>query len=216
VLSLQDANTFVAVNAIAGGFSILEGTVWVTGVPNEGNTTNDVLQTGGITVRNGNIRFPNYLADITIRNQFNDARMRNLVYNGTLQFSSDPALKEDVSGANLALCYETLDSLPLRTYSYIQPYQSTFCQYDSTPRIGFLTSEVAPYFPKSVTTTPFEYSWGPSTIQMLDTTQVKFLHLGATQHLAQQVSTLETTAALLEETCSTLRAVATQRTASHS
>ncbi len=217
VLAIQEENTFIAANGIAGGFSLLEGTVWVTGVPNEGTVVNDVLQTGGITIRNGNIRFPNYLADITIRNQFNDVRMRNLIYNGSLQVSSDPALKEDISGANLALCYETLSTLPLRTYSYSVAYQSTFQRYEQQPRIGFLTSEVAPYFPKSITPTPFEHAWGPSTIQTLDISQIKYLHLGATQRLSQQVSTLEVAAAALEEQCSTLRAeVGTQRTASHS
>jgi hypothetical protein len=216
VLAVQEESAFVAANAIAGGFSLLEGTVWVTGVPNEGTVVNDVLQTGGITIRNGNIRFPNYLADITIRNQFNDARMRNLIYNGSLQLSSDPALKEDISDANLAICYETLGTLPLRTYSYSAAYQSTFQRYEQQARIGFLTTEVAPYFPKSITPTPFEHAWAPSTIQTLDVSQIKYLHLGATKRLSQQVSTLEATASNLEAACSSLRTMATQRTASHS
>jgi hypothetical protein len=138
------------------------------------------------------------------------------IYNGALQSSSDPALKEDVSGANLDMCYQVLDSLPLRTYSYSAPYQSTFRQVDPQPRLGFLTTEIAPHFPKSITTAPFEHAWGPSTIQMLDVGQIKYLHLGATQRLSQQVSTLEATASSLEAACSSLRTLATQRTAAHS
>jgi len=108
-----------------------------------------------------------------------------------LNNASDPALKEKIQPANLTICYETLSSLPLRTYQYIAPYQSTF-QVRDRSRLGFITTEVAPFFPNSITSIPFEHSWAPETVQTLDVAQIKYTHLGATQRLIEQVSTLET------------------------
>jgi hypothetical protein len=141
--------------------------------------------------------------------------MRTVSYTGSLINPSDPALKEHIEPANLSMCYQTLADIPLRTYSYIQPYVSTF-HVHGAPRLGFLTREVEPFFPRSITSIPFEEVWAPSTIQTLDLAQIKFAHLGATQYLMQRISSLETAVgelAALKE--SLLRRMATQRNAIH-
>jgi hypothetical protein len=78
-------------------------------------------------------------------------------------------------------------------------------------RLGFLTSDVLPHFPNSVTTVPLE-AWD-STIHTLDVGQIKFAHLGATQKLIGMVSTLEV--AVAEAAVALARYRATQRNAIH-
>ena len=77
--------------------------------------------------------------------------------------------------------------------------------------MGFLTSEVAHHFPRSITAIPFEHAWAPQTINTLDLAQIKYAHLGATQELIQQVSSLEAAVAQLDLVRKILRFKATQR-----
>jgi hypothetical protein len=109
----------------------------------------------------------------------------------------------------------TLGSIPLRAYNYIAPYESTFHIRDHT-RLGFITTEVSPIFPRSISAIPFEEVWAPnSTIHTLDTAQIKYAHLGATQYLMQEVSTLEAAVAELDSLRGALRRLATQRNVIH-
>jgi hypothetical protein len=132
--------------------------------------------------------FPNQNNGITIRNPYNDASMRNIFYTGSLINPSDPAFKEQIESANLSMCYTTLANLPLRSYSYSEPFVSTFHVRDRR-RLGFITSEVSPILPHAVTEIPFE-AW-LSSIHTLDTSQIRYTHLGVTQSLIQRISTLE-------------------------
>jgi hypothetical protein len=191
------------------GYTKLAGNISINTRPGQQLLQNIVDSTAGIVMNRGTLRFPYSNTGITIQNRYNDASMRTINYNGSLINPSDPALKENIQAADLGICYQTLATLPLRSYTYIQPYTSTF-HVDDTPRLGFLTREIAPYFPHSVTTIPFEQAWAPSSIQTLDMAQIKFAHLGATQHLMREVSSME---AELEELTSSLRRMATQRNA---
>jgi len=191
------------------GYTKLAGNISINTRPGQQLLQNIVDSTAGIVMNRGTLRFPYSNTGITIQNRYNDASMRTINYNGSLINPSDPALKENIQAADLGICYQTLATLPLRSYTYIQPYTSTF-HVDDAPRLGFLTREVAPYFPHSVTTIPFEQAWAPSSIQTLDMAQIKFAHLGATQHLMREVSSME---AELEELTSSLRRMATQRNA---
>ena len=191
------------------GYIKLEGNLWVNQVPAQGFIQDSVNNDAGIIMNSGTVRFPYALEGITINNRYNDASMRSVTYTGALNNASDPALKERIVPASIQICYETLGSLPLRVYNYIPAYESTFHTRDRT-RLGFLTSEVLTRFPNSVTTIPFEHSWA-SSIQTLDTAQIKYTHLGATQQLMQQVSTLESEVAALDSLRKILRLKATQR-----
>jgi hypothetical protein len=154
--------------------------------PGQNTFQNLVNSNAGLIMNSGYMRFPYANNAITIQNERNDASTRSLFYTGSLNNASDPALKECIQPADLSRCYATLSSLPLRTYNYIPEFESTFKTRDRT-RLGFLTTEVSEHFPKSITNVDL---WG-SSIQTLDTTQIKYAHLGATQRLLQEVSTLE-------------------------
>jgi hypothetical protein len=156
------------------------------------------------------MRFPYTLEGISINNQKNDASTRSLFYTGSLNNASDPALKEDIEAADLSRCYKIIEDLPLRNYSYIGAFQSTF-QLRDRRRLGFLTTEVSKEFPKSITATDL---WS-STIQTLDTTQIKYAHIGATKQLMEQVSTLEGSVAELVQIRNLLRLAPTQRNVIH-
>lgn len=172
------------------GYTKLDGVLFVQAVPSQGLLQDSVSSNGGVTMNSGIIRFPNQTNGITIDNRFNDASVRDVLYTGQLFSASDPLLKEDIEEADTALCYSTLADLPLKRYKYIEPYISTFRVKD-THRLGFLTTDVSPAFPKSVTALGNqEHAWISST-RGIDTAQLKYNHYGVTQHLMGLVSTLE-------------------------
>jgi hypothetical protein len=108
-----------------------------------------------ITINNGALTWPYSLNGTTIQNSLNDMSIRNIFYYGALNFASDPVLKEQVEDADLAMCYETVRSTPLRRFKYVDAYLSTFQQKD-THRLGFIATELETVFPKSVTYTQLE------------------------------------------------------------
>jgi len=136
---------------------------------------------------NGGLLWNYALNDTVIRNPYNDMSIRNVYYYGGLNFSSDPALKEDVEVANISTCYDTIRSLPLRRFKYTDKYISTFSVRD-IHRLGVLANEVEEYFPKSITRT--EIPGFESTVRTVDIQQIQMAHLGATKYLMRQVESL--------------------------
>jgi len=164
------------------GYTKLDGTLFAQEVLSQGLLENSVLSNSGIIMNSGSLIFPNQNNGITIDNRFNDASMRSVLYTGQLLSASDPALKEDIHAADTAMCYSTLSRIPLKRYKYIDSYMSTFRVRD-VHRLGFLTTDIAPVFPKSVQPV--------LTTNTLDIGQIKLAHYGVTQHLQQSISTLE-------------------------
>jgi hypothetical protein len=212
---LSDQTPYIQISQTGNrGYIKLDGSVWVNQVPGQEDLQNLVDPDAGITMNMGTLHFPYTNNGITLQNEFNDASLRTLSYTGSLIHPSDPALKEKIQAANLTTCYHTLESLRLRAYNYIAPYESTFHVRDHT-RLGFITEEVSPIFPRSVTEIPFEEVWANSTIQTLDISQIKYAHIGVTQHLMQEVSTLEAAVEELSSLRENLRRLATQRNVIH-
>jgi len=169
------------------GYTKLDGSLSVQQVPSQGLLTNSVNSNTGIIMNAGTVSFPHQINGITIDNRFNDISLRTLQYSGQLLTTSDPALKEEVEPADTGICYSTLSHTPLKRYKYVDPYLSTFHIRDRR-RLGFLTTDISPIFPKSVQTQ--ESLWG-SEFNTLDISQMKGAQYGATQHLIGLVSTLE-------------------------
>ena len=173
------------------GYTKLDGTLFVQEVPSQGFLENSANSNSGIIMNSGILTFPNTNNGITIDNHFNDASMRSVLYTGQLLNASDPALKEHIEPADTSMCYSTLSSIPLKRYKYIEPYISTFHVQD-IHRLGFLTTDIAPVFPKSVQ--PVQLEGGDvcsHAVNSLDTAQIKYAHYGVTQHLQAKISTLE-------------------------
>jgi hypothetical protein len=143
-----------------------------------------------ITINNGSLRWPYYLNGTTIQNSLNDMSIRSLYYYGSLNFASDPSLKEDIHDADLEKCYHAVEEMPLRRFKYIDAYMSTFQQKD-TYRLGFIATDLEKVFPKSITYTHLTDIPGhESTFRMIDTQQIEMAHIGATKILMAKVSTL--------------------------
>ena len=143
-----------------------------------------------ITVNNGSLRWPYYLNGTTIQNSLNDMSIRSLYYYGSLNFASDPSLKEDIHDADLEKCYNAVEQIPLQRFKYIDAYMSTFQQKD-TYRLGFIATDLEKVFPKSITYTQLTDIPGyESTFRMIDTQQIEMAHIGATKVLMAKVSTL--------------------------
>ena len=186
---LLDQTPYIQISQTGNlGYIKFEGSLWLDQLIGQGFLQNTVNEDAGIIMNSGTVRFPYQNNGITIQNKYNDISTRNFTYTGSLNSASDPALKEGIRAADLSICYQTMTSLPLKRYNYIPQFASTFRVLDRT-RLGFLTTDVSPHFPNSVTVAPIEELH--STIHTLDTAQIKYMHLGATQHLIQAVSTLE-------------------------
>jgi hypothetical protein len=199
------------------GYTKLAGIGWVNFYAGQEGAANTVDSNAGISMDSGRLLFPYRNNGITLDNEFNDASTRSLTYTGSLVSASDPAFKEEIAGADLGRCYQTLAALPLRTYQYSAPYCSTFhAPQLAHPRLGFLTTEVAPHFPHSVqpTALPEAAAWAPSTIHTLDTSQIKAAHMGVTQLLSERIATLERQLAQLRA-AAVAAANPTQRNAPH-
>jgi hypothetical protein len=194
-IEITQASTF--------GYSKLAGNLWVNQVPEQGFLQNSVDSNNGIIMNAGTLVFPYQNNGVTIDNKYNDASLRDVNYTGSLISASDPALKEDIQTASMSACYTTLASLPLRHYKYSEAYLSTFHVQDRH-RLGFLTTDVSPVLPNSVSPAGVPLPWSASSFDTLDTTQIKMSHFGVTKHLIELV-------AQLEEEVSTLTTLLAQR-----
>ena len=181
-IEITQTNTF--------GYSKLSGNVWIDEVPGQGFLQNSVDSNNGIIMNSGTLVFPYQNNGITIDNKYNDASLRTVNYTGSLISASDPALKENIQHANMAMCYMTLASLSLRRYQYSEPYISTFHVQDRN-RLGFLTREVADILPNSVTPSGTLLPWNASSFDTLDLTQIKMSQFGVTKSLMKLVEYLE-------------------------
>jgi sugar lactone lactonase YvrE len=187
----QDTTPFVEITQTDSyGYTKLDGSLFVQEVPSQGLLENSVNSNTGIIMNSGVIQFPYQADGITIDNRFNDVSTRNVLYTGQLLTASDPLLKEEIEPADLALCCSTMLRIPLKRYKYTGAYSSTFRVKD-IHRLGFLTTDVAPAFPNSVTALRNEEHAWISSRSGLDTAQLKYNHYGVTQHLMGLVSTLE-------------------------
>jgi hypothetical protein len=155
------------------------------------STTPNLIDSNAfIEFNNGVLNWRYALNGTTIQNSLNDISTRNLYYYGSLNFASDPRVKEDIQDANLELCYETIRSVPLRKFKYIDSYCSTF-QVRDTHRLGFLANELQEVFPKSVHACDTVFPEFSTSLLTIDTAQIDMAHIGATKYLIQQVSSLE-------------------------
>jgi len=144
-----------------------------------------------INMQNGVLKWNYAMNATTIQNSLNDIATRNLLYYGSLNFVSDPRLKEEVEPADLRRCYDTIRDIPLRRYAFKDVYMDTFHVTDRH-RLGILADEYEVHFPKSVVEREAPIP-GYSTIKTVDTQQLEMAHLGATQYLLEEVAELRST-----------------------
>ena len=154
------------------------------------SNTNSIDSNAVLEFNNGILKWNYALNGTTIQNSLNDISTRNLYYYGGLQFASDPRLKENVEDADLKRCYDTIQSLPLRRYKYIDSYLDTF-QVKDVHRLGFLATDLLPHFPKSVYASDSVFPEFSTSLLTIDTSQVEMAHLGATKYLIEEVARLE-------------------------
>jgi hypothetical protein len=125
--------------------------------------------------------------------------------NGTY-LNSDSNLKENISSANLALCYETIKNLPLHRFNYISSLSNT--KHDMS-QIGFIAQEVYRIFPKSIYST---FSEAISTeVLNLNYDQIFMSHYGATQLLISTVESVTESTYSQESTLKSLQELQSQQ-----
>lgn len=138
----------------------------------------------------GRLNWNYSLNGTTIQNALNDMSIRNVYYYGSLNFASDPRIKENIQDADLKTCYDTIAALPLRTYKYNADYCSTF-QITQEERLGFLATDLLPHFPKSVHESDTVFPAISTPLLTIDTAQVEMAHLGATKYIMEELERLE-------------------------
>ena len=107
--------------------------------------------------------------------------------NGTY-LTSDSNVKENISSADLSICYSNVKQLPLRRFNYIPSYANS--KVDKT-QLGFIAQEVYKLYPRSIYSTFNEDL--SSNILNLNFDQIFLSHYGATQQLITTVEQQEST-----------------------
>ena len=143
-----------------------------------------------IQFNNGSLNWNYSLNGTTIQNSLNDMTIRNIYYYGSLNFASDPRIKENIQTADLKQCYESISAIPLRKYKYIDQYCSTF-NVSNSSRLGFLATDLLPHFPKSVHISDTLFPEFSTDLMTVDTSQIDMAHLGTTKYLIEEVKRLE-------------------------
>lgn len=143
-----------------------------------------------VEFNSGRLNWGYSLNGTTIQNSLNDMSIRNVYYYGSLNFASDPRIKENIVDADLKMCYDTICALPLRKYKYNADYCSTF-QIGDESRLGFLATDLLPHFPKSVHTSDTVFPALSTSLLTIDTAQVEMAHLGATKYIMAELERLE-------------------------
>jgi len=142
----------------------------------------------GIDMNFGFMRWNSQLNGISIQNSLNDYQGRSITYSGGLLNASDPALKHEITLADISSLYSSIDSLPLRYYTFSKEYLTAFQPADRH-QLGVLTTDVKKIAPSIIKTVdPVLIS--VSTLETVDRMQLRYMHLGATQALIQRISTL--------------------------
>lgn len=158
---------------------------------------NSIDSNSVVEFNNGRLYWNYALNGTTIQNSLNDMTTRNLYYYGSLNFASDPRIKENIQAADLKRCYETIGTLPLHLYRYTDAYCSTF-RTPKTQRLGLMATELAEVFPHSVQASDLLLPDGSAPMLTIDTSQVEMAHLGATKYLMGEVERLERLVEALE------------------
>ncbi len=121
--------------------------------------------------------------------------------------TSDSNVKTNIELADIDKCYATMESLPLRRYTYTSIYSDGI--QDKT-QLGFVAQEVQPIFPKSVY--PIYLEEENKDILHLTFDQIFINSYGATQKLISiveerqsTISTLYSTVDMLQSRLSTLK-----------
>jgi hypothetical protein len=139
-----------------------------------------------IQMNNGRIAWNYAFNTTTIENSLNDISTRNLYYFGSLNYTSDPKIKENIRDANLDQCYQMIDRLPLYTYNMKPEYCSTFGT-SAARRLGILANQLEKILPNSVK----EVTVSGATFKTVDAQQLDMAHLGATKRLIQDIKALK-------------------------
>lgn len=151
---------------------------------------NSINSNAVIEFNNGRLNWNYALNGTTIQNSLNDMSIRNIFYYGSLNFASDPRIKEEIELADLKRCYDSIRDLPLRRYKYIEQYCSTF-RVDRGSRLGFLATDLLLDFPKSVHFSDTLFPEFSKELMTIDTAQVDMAHLGTTKYLMERIRVLE-------------------------
>ena len=156
--------------------------------------------TNNIGIKNTN---PQYTLDVngTINASDTIRAFSGVLSNGTF-LTSDSNVKENISSADLSICYSNTKNLPLHRFNFI----STLAESKiDKGQIGFIAQEVSTIFPKSLIQM-YEESVSSSVYQM-NYDQIFLSHYGATQLL---MSTVEGQQAQINEMSNLLARVAAQ------
>ena len=158
------------------------------------------VSTSRVGIRNAN---PQYTLDVTgvINTNSTIRAFGGVLSNGTF-LTSDSNVKENISSADLSICYSNTKNLPLHRFNFI----STLAESKiDKGQIGFIAQEVSTIFPKSLIQM-YEESVSSSVYQM-NYDQIFLSHYGATQLL---MSTVEGQQAQINEMSNLLARVAAQ------
>jgi hypothetical protein len=119
--------------------------------------------------------------------------------NGT-SFLSDSNIKTNIQLADLNQCFHTMESMPLKKFTYKTEYSQGI--QDKT-QLGFIAQEVEPIFPKAIF--PIQTEDGSQTILHVSFDQIFMNSFGATQKIMSIVEERQSTITSLYSTVESLQ-----------
>jgi hypothetical protein len=185
VYNLSSVQYVELVHSTPTGTQTSDLSLWIRNVSTP--TGSYVNSNAGIDMNLGFMRWNGRQYGITIQNPYNDLQTRTLTYTGALYTASDSTLKHDIGYADTASLYGAIQTLPLHRYSLLRPYREKF-RVEDTHQLGVLTTEVAAKFPEMIKTVDSDFV---PDLQTVDRVQLRYAHLGATQHIMGRLSTLK-------------------------
>ena len=114
--------------------------------------------------------------------------------------TSDSNIKSNITAANLTQCFQTMESMPLKKFTYKPEYSHGI--QDQT-QLGFIAQEVQSVFPNSIFPIPTDD--GSQTILHVTFDQLFMTSYGATQHLMSIVEERQSTITSLYSSVETLQ-----------
>jgi hypothetical protein len=122
------------------------------------------------------------------------------VFSNTIAVTSDSNIKTNIQLADINQCFQTMESMPLKRFTYL-PEHSEGIQ-DKT-HLGFIAQEVQSFFPKEIF--PIQTDDGSQTILHLSFDQIFMNSFGATQQLMTIVEERQSTITSLYSTVESLK-----------
>ncbi|MFN9110508.1 MAG: tail fiber domain-containing protein, partial [Bacteroidota bacterium] len=117
---------------------------------------------------------------------------------------SDSRLKEDITDANLTICYNNVKNMKLKYFKLREDIFNDEDISNDRHKLGFIAQEIEPFYPKAVKKSK-EPQFGIEECRSLVVDQINYSLFGCVQKLLEKIETLESTVSELQNEIKNLK-----------